>query len=120
MAKLAGKRAVVTGGASGIGRAIAEIFAAEGAAIADVDLDGANAVVRTIEGGGGRATAHRCDVSLEEDVAALMAAVAEHLGGLDVLVNNAGIVELKGPAETSAADWKRTIEVNLGGAFLGS
>ena len=122
MAKLAGKRAVVTVGASGIGRAIAEIFAAEGAAvaIADVDLDGANAVVRAIEAGGGRATAHRCDVSLEEDVAALMAAVAEHLGGLDVLVNNAGIVELKGPAETSAADWKRTIEVNLGGAFIGS
>ena len=67
MAKLAGKRAVVTGGASGIGRAIAERFAIEGAtvAIADVDLDGANAVVRAIEAGGGRATAHRCDVSQE-------------------------------------------------------
>ena len=120
MKKLDGKVAVVTGGANGIGRAIAEIFAAEGAgvAIADVDLEAANALVRAIEAGGGRATAHRCDVSREEDVAALMAAVVEASGRLDVLVNNAGIFIAKGLSEMSTAERQRIFDINLGGALL--
>jgi len=120
MKKLDGKVAVVTGGANGIGRAIAEIFAAEGAgvAIADVDLEAANALVRAIEAGGGRATAHRCDVSREEDVAVLMAAVVEASGRLDVLVNNAGIFIAKGLSEMSTAERQRIFDINLGGALL--
>ena len=122
MKKLDGKVAVVTGGANGIGRAIAEIFAAEGAgvAIADVDLEAANALVRAIEAGGGRATAHRCDVSREEDVAALMAAVVEASGRLDVLVNNAGTTRFGDPADLAtldADDFARIFAVNVTGVY---
>jgi 3-oxoacyl-[acyl-carrier protein] reductase len=117
---LAGQRALVTGGASGIGRAIAIALAAEGAVVAIVDLaDPANsATVAAIERAGGRAFALRTDVADEAEVLALLAEALPRLGGLDILVNCAGILFEKPLLDTSVADFDRLIAVNLRGTFL--
>jgi 3-oxoacyl-[acyl-carrier protein] reductase len=118
---LAGKRAVVTGGASGIGRAIALAFAAEGArvAIADRAPQGQiEAVVGKIGATGGEALAVHADVAEEAQVLALFEAVSGRFGGLDILVNNAGILIEKPLLETTAEEFDRLIGVNLRGAFL--
>ena len=92
-APLAGKCAVVTGGGSGIGRASAHALAAQGAAVAVVDIDGAAAetVAREIAAQGGRATPVAADVGTAEGAARVARAAVEALGGLDILHNNAGI-----------------------------
>lgn len=116
---LAGQRALVTGGASGIGRAIALALAAEGARVAVADrapLATIEAVVAEIGGQG--AFALQADVADEAQVLAMIDAVLARLGGLDVLVNNAGILIEKPLLETSAADFDRLIGVNLRGVFL--
>lgn len=116
---LAGQRALVTGGASGIGRAIAQALAAEGARVAVADrapLATIEAVVAEIGGQG--AFALQADVADEAQVLAMIDAVLARLGGLDVLVNNAGILIEKPLLETSAADFDRLIGVNLRGVFL--
>jgi 3-oxoacyl-[acyl-carrier protein] reductase len=121
MGALEGKRALVTGAASGIGKAIAMAFAAEGAhvAIADrVDLKTTNAVVASIEAAGGKGFAVPADVSDEAQVLALFEAALEKLSGLDILVNNAGILIEKPLLETTAADFDRLIGINLRGIFL--
>lgn len=118
---LSGQRALVTGGASGIGRAIAIALAAEGAqvAIADLaDLSKSAATVATIERAGGRAFALRADVADEAQVLALFAEALPRLGGLDILVNCAGILFEKPLLETSVAEFDRLIAVNLRGTFL--
>jgi 3-oxoacyl-[acyl-carrier protein] reductase len=118
---LAGKRAVVTGGASGIGRAIALAFAAEGARVAIADRapqEQTEAVVAEIRGTGGAAVAVHADVADEAQVLALFEAVAGRFGGLDILVNNAGILIEKPLFETTADDFDRLIAVNLRGVFL--
>jgi 3-oxoacyl-[acyl-carrier protein] reductase len=118
---LAGKRALVTGGASGIGRAIALAFAAEGARVAIADRapqEKIEAVVAEIQAAGGQAFAMRADVAEEAEVLALFKAIAGRFGGLDVLVNNAGILIEKPLLETTAGDFDRLIGVNLRGAFL--
>jgi len=118
---LAGRRALVTGGASGIGRAIALAFAAEGARVAIADrspAERAQEVVAAIAGRGGEAFAVQADVADEAQVLALLGSVTARLGGLDVLVNNAGILLEKPLLETTAADFDRVIGVNLRGAFL--
>jgi 3-oxoacyl-[acyl-carrier protein] reductase len=118
---LEGSRALVTGGASGIGRSIALAFAAEGAVVAIADLAPAavtEAVVAAIEGQGGQAFAVRADVADEAAVLSLFEAVERRLGGLDILVNNAGILIEKPLLETTAEDFDRLIGVNLRGAFL--
>jgi 3-oxoacyl-[acyl-carrier protein] reductase len=118
---LAGQRALVTGGASGIGRAIAIALAGEGAAIAIVDLADPTksaATVAAIEQAGGRAFALRADVADESQVLAVFADALPRLGGLDVLVNCAGILFEKPLLETSAAEFDRLIAVNLRGTFL--
>ena len=115
---LAGRRALVTGGASGIGRAIALALAKEGAAIAIVDLADAAQSVTAIEQAGGRAFALRADIADELQVVALFAEAVPRLGGLDILVNCAGILFEKPLLETSAADFDRLIAVNLRGSFL--
>src|SRR6187200_1915986 len=93
MAELTGKVAIVTGGASGIGRGIAERFAAEGASlvIADVRDDLGEALAAELNSGGAKALYHRTDVGDQAQVAELVATTAATFGGLDVMVNNAGI-----------------------------
>jgi 3-oxoacyl-[acyl-carrier protein] reductase len=121
MGALEGKRALVTGAASGIGRAIALAFAAEGAHVAIVDRAAkktSDKVAATIEASGGKAFAAPADISDEAQVARLFKSALKKLGGLDILVNNAGIMLEKPLLETSAADFDRVIGVNLRGAFL--
>ena len=112
--KLAGKAALITGAGSGIGRAIARLFAAEGAGvlIAELNEEAGQAAVSEIEDAGGRASFLRTDVSHEEDVKAAIAATVDGWGRLDLLVNNAGI---GGPAYT----WDQVISVNLSGVYYG-
>jgi 3-oxoacyl-[acyl-carrier protein] reductase len=121
MGVLDGRRALVTGGASGIGRAIALAFAAEGAHVAVNDVAPApqiETVLAEIHARGGRAFAIPADVADEAAVLAMFERVLAGLGDLDVLVNNAGILIEKPLLETTAADFDRLIAVNLRGAFL--
>jgi 3-oxoacyl-[acyl-carrier protein] reductase len=118
---LAGRRALVTGAASGIGRATAIALAAEGADVVVVDhadLAKSAAVVGVIEQSGGRAFAARADVADEPQVLALFAEAVPRLGGLDILVNCAGILVEKPLLETTAADFDRLMAVNIRGTFL--
>lgn len=123
MALLAGKRAVITGAAMGMGRAAAVRFAAEGARVGLIDRDeeGARGVAAEIEAGGGEALVLRADVTDEAEVAAAVERATTAWGGLDVVVANAG-VQLAGQddrADRLALDvWQRTIDINLTGIFL--
>ena len=114
---LAGKVALVTGGASGIGGAIAEAYAAKGAKVAIVDLNAETAQGHADSVGNG-ARAFACDVSDAESVAAAVAAVIEAFGRIDVLVNSAGVVMLAPAEEISVSAWRTTLDVNLTGTFL--
>jgi NAD(P)-dependent dehydrogenase (short-subunit alcohol dehydrogenase family) len=119
---LQGKVAIVTGGAHGIGRATALRFAREGAAliVADVDEAAGAAVAETIEARGGRARFVRTDVSVEAEVARLVAAAEESFGGLDTIFNNAGVEQPVTPShEVSEALFDRVIGINLKGTFFG-
>lgn len=121
---LVGKSAVITGAASGVGRATALRFAEEGAQVvcADVDLDGAKETVRVIEAAGGVAIPVATDVSREDDVAAMISAAAEQFGRLDILFNNVGIPTPRPGArleDHTLEDFERLVAVNLGGIFLG-
>jgi 3-oxoacyl-[acyl-carrier protein] reductase len=112
--------AVVTGAARGIGSAVAVRLAADGHAVAVVDLDQASCAdtVDAITAKGGRALAVGCDVSNEEAVAAAVDRVAAELGAPTILVNNAGITRDDLLFKMSAADWDSVINVHLRGAFL--
>ena len=117
MAASQGKVALVTGGNRGIGRGIAEALAADGATVALTARDAEAARKAASEIGRG-ARGYACDVRKPESVAALFAAVDKDLGGLDVLVNNAG-VGLFGPvAAMSVEDWLTVIETNVNGVFF--
>ena len=119
--RLSGKVAIVTGSSRGIGRAIAERFAAEGAKVT-INWAGrereAKAVVDGIKANGGEALSVGADVSSSADVKRLVQATVDHFGRLDILVNNAGVMITKSVLETSEDDWDRTIDVNLKGAYL--
>ena len=115
-----GKVAIVTGGAQGIGAAIAQRLAAEGAAVAVADLtaERGQETVEAIAKDGGRAVAYGADVSKTEDVRTLVAAVAAEFGKIDVLVNNAGITRDNLLFKMTDEDWDAVINVNLRSAFL--
>jgi NAD(P)-dependent dehydrogenase (short-subunit alcohol dehydrogenase family) len=113
--------AIVTGMASGIGRATAILFAAEGAAVigADIDGDGGRRVSAEIAAAGGRCHFERADVASGPAVANLVAIAEREFGGLDILFNNAGIAVFKTIEETSEDEWDRVIAVNLRAVYLG-
>ena len=115
-----GKVALVTGGASGIGKACALTLAREGAAVMVTDLEDGQAVVDEIVAAGGKAHFRRQDVVDEDVWIRVVAECEERYGRLDVLVANAGIGIGGLVTEFSLADWKRQIAVNLDGVFLGT
>ncbi len=121
--RLEGKVALITGAGSGIGRKSAELFAAEGAAVLAVDINEAAALetVELIRRDGGVAVARRADVSDPDDVKNMVARAESEFGKLDVLFNNAGIMDSADGdvLETSPETWDRTLEVNAKGVFLG-
>jgi NAD(P)-dependent dehydrogenase (short-subunit alcohol dehydrogenase family) len=119
--KLAGKVALVTGAGSGIGQAIALLFAAEGAkvGVADFSEAGGNATVSQIRAAGGEAEFFRVDVSRSAEVKAAVDGALRRWGQLDILCNNAGIGVAATVVETAEEDWDRTLAVDLKGVFLG-
>jgi NAD(P)-dependent dehydrogenase (short-subunit alcohol dehydrogenase family) len=122
--QLEGKSIVITGAGSGVGRAAAVLFAAEGASVvcADIEAEWAKDTVELI-GGDGRAVAIACDVSREDDVVAAIDLATESFGRLDVMFNNAGIPTPR-PGMTledhTADDWERIMNVNFRSVFFGS
>jgi 3-oxoacyl-[acyl-carrier protein] reductase len=119
MIDLTGKKAIITGGGRGIGRAICMKLAELGADIAVVDIlkDGAADVAGEIESRGRRAVAIACDISSGEAVAAMFEKVLADLGGCDILVNNAGITRDNLIVRMSDDEWDTVIRVNLKGSF---
>jgi NAD(P)-dependent dehydrogenase (short-subunit alcohol dehydrogenase family) len=118
--RLSGKVAFITGGGTGIGRACALAFAAEGAqiALAGRRKEPLAAVTREIESSDGNALAVTCDVADCKAVEAAIARVVLHFGHLNVIVNNAGAVMVGTAEETSEEDWSRVLATNLTGTFL--
>ncbi len=117
---LADKVAVITGAASGIGKEIARVFLEAGAkvAVADLDIDAADATAREFDPSGERAMGVAMDVTREDQVDAGIGAVAARFGGIDILVSNAG-VQIVGPlVDFDFADWKKLLAIHLDGAFL--
>lgn len=120
MFRLDGKNAVVTGAGSGIGRAIAKTFAAQGARVFVLERDqsaGAQTVAE-ISGGGGKASVVGCDVADAGSVDAAFAKVIAESGRIDILVNNAGIAHIGAVANTTEEDFDRIYSVNVKGVFL--
>ena len=118
--RLQGRIAAITGGALGIGRATARLFAAEGATVAlgDVDVAGAEAVAKEIAAGGGRALAVGMDVGDAGQVRDFVDRVVSELGRLDVMFANAGIAHSAPFLEHPEAEWHRVLRVNLSGVFF--
>ena len=117
---LSGKLALVTGGTKGIGRAIAQQLLAAGASVAicgrgQAALDAA--VAELTAKSGGKVVGKTADISKWEDAQALFRFVDEQFGGLDILINNAGIGIFRPVAELSVEEWRRTVDTNLNGAF---
>jgi NAD(P)-dependent dehydrogenase (short-subunit alcohol dehydrogenase family) len=115
MFSLKNKTAIITGGGSGIGKAIAELFARQGAVVHIIELDqeAALTTVAEIKSAGGTAFSHACDVSKQQQVVDTFNAI----GQVDILVNNAGIAHIGTAASTSESDFDRVMNVNVKGAY---
>lgn len=122
MDRLKNKVAIITGAGSGIGRATAKIFAAEGAkvVVADYKPEGAQETVKMIVDAGGEAVFSQTDVSKTDQVQAMINLAVEKFGGLDILFNNAGVAPMADLANTTEEIWQETIDVDLKGVFLGT
>ena len=120
MLQLTGQVAVVTGAGSGIGQAIARLFARQGAHVValDLDPDAAGATAESIRSADGRADSFRCDVGDADQVAHVFGRIDAAWGRVDVLVNNAGIAHIGSIEQTSEADLDRLYRVNVKGVFL--
>jgi len=114
------KVAIVTGGGSGLGRQTACRLAQEGAAVAipDINFEAAGQTTEKITAAGGRALPLKTDVSQQADAAEMVRAVAEEFGGVDILINNAGIVMRSPLLSISAEEWDRELAVDLRGVYL--
>ncbi|MFE3400547.1 SDR family NAD(P)-dependent oxidoreductase [Streptomyces anulatus] len=120
-ARFTGKAVLVTGAGSGIGRAVARAFAAEGASVVAAGRTAASLdeTVALIEKEGGSAVAVTADVTRSEDVRALVRRTVEHFGSLDVAVNNAGVFRGGAPvADLPEEDWRTLLDINVTGVFL--
>jgi len=117
---LTGRVALITGGASGIGKATAELFAREGAAvtIVDVNVEAGEAVARAIGDGGGQAIFVRCDVTKAGDCQQAVQKTVSRFGKLDILFNNAGVTRRASVLETTEEEWDRVMAVNVKSIFL--
>ncbi len=116
---LTGKVAVITGGASGIGLAVAELFAAQGAQLALLDLStGVSAVLEHLPGGFERHLAVQTDLSSLPSLQAAVGSVLERFSKVDILVNNAGVALLEDATKLSEAQWDATLDINLKAPFF--
>ena len=118
--RLAGKSAVITGAALGIGRAAADLFAREGARLVATDIDGPglDRLRRDLAPTGGEIETVVGDVSVDDDARRMIGAAVDRFGRLDVLVANAGIIPLNDVLEATAEDWDRVMAVDGRGMFL--
>jgi NAD(P)-dependent dehydrogenase (short-subunit alcohol dehydrogenase family) len=116
--ELDGKRALVTGGARGLGLAMAQKFIERGARVAVADIDGA-AAERAAQELGGDAIGLQCDVTKPDEVQRMIEATVEAFGGLDIMVNNAGIEIAKPIPETSDEEFRQVMDINVNGVFYG-
>jgi NAD(P)-dependent dehydrogenase (short-subunit alcohol dehydrogenase family) len=114
----AGKVAVITGGAAGIGQAYARRLAEEGASVVVADVQSADETIALAKAAGGRAIGVHCDVSKPADVVALARLVEAEFGPCDILVNNAGVYPVQKFDQMSFEDWRRIMSINLDGQFL--
>lgn len=118
--RLKNKVAILTGAASGIGKATAKLFAEHGAkvVVADIDEDGGNQTVTDIQGAGNEAIFVKTDVTIQADTEQMVTRTVENYGKVDILFNNAGIAMRLPVAELLEEDWHRCLDVNLTGVFL--
>lgn len=119
MFRLDGKKAIVTGGGSGIGQSISTLFAKQGAhvAILEIDEKAGNETVARIEEGGGKAVNHVCDISEQNQVSETFDRVYHQLGRIDILVNNAGIAHVGSVLNTSEDEFDQVYRVNVKGVY---
>lgn len=115
------KRVLVTGGASGLGKAIVEKFAALGwnIAIVDINLEGAQQVAEQANNSGAKAIALYCDIGKDDDFLAIAKTIKDQWGGLDIIVNNAGIATTGMMVDCTPEQWNRAINLNLNSVFRG-